>query len=255
MKKNQKENGKKLDEKVVKEKEINWKEAVNQTYAGSEGGLYIGSDGLRLGEFFNVTEDGGLYVTKGQIGNITICQQGLWSNNWKITGDGTAYFNNAIINNTNVVDSMIRNASHISGSAGGSGISGGGMRVGSGGPSSSSINPGVMAEGKDKTWDEYIDEKIKGFLTKGNIVKLLTGVGIEAKNPGTAIGLSGITINAKDLYVTNHIDGKTLYVSKSISIGQNSVVTTADLSDYAKSSDLSALAKRVSDLENSKPTT
>lgn len=223
------------------------------TYDNTKGGIYIGPDGIRFGNSFYV-EPSGMYATSGKIGSIEITQGGLQTPNWRITGDGTAYFNKAIINDTDVIGSIIR-TSQVSGSVGSGGFSGGGVSLGSGKPSSSSISPGVMAEGKDKTWDAYIDEKIKGFLTKDNIVKLLTGVRIDAESAGTAIGLSGITINAKDLYVTDHIDGKTLYVSDSISIGQNSVVTTADLSDYAKSSDLSALAKRVSDLENSKPTT
>lgn len=225
------------------------------TYDDTTGGVYVGSDGIRFGDYFHVTQAGGLYATGGQIGKINIDNSGLSANNWRIDGSGTAYFTNAYINGSNVVDSIIKNASHISGNSGG--ISGGGMRVGAsgGGASGSYMEPGALTGEKGKTWDAYIDEKIKGFLTKSNIVKLLTGVGIDAESAGTAIGLSGITINAKDLYVTDHIDGKTLYVTNSISIGKNSVVTTADLSDYAKSSDLEDLKDRVSALERSNSST
>lgn len=164
--------------KVEKNINSNWEKEMDRTYSNTEDGLYIGADGIRLGSFFNVTELGGLYVTGGKIGGIEICQQGLRSSNWKVTGDGTAYFSQAIINDTDVVDSIIR-TSQISGSVGGGGFSGGGVSLGSSGSGASgtTIDPNVRTPG-GKTWEEYIDGKIKDAIKaidKDKIISILKG--------------------------------------------------------------------------------
>ena len=166
--------------RVKEEKNINsdWKKEMDRTYSNTEDGLYIGADGIRLGSFFNVTELGGLYVTGGKIGGIEICQQGLRSSNWRVTGDGTAYFSQAIINDTDVVDSIIR-TSQISGSVGGGGFSGGGVSLGSSGSGASgtTIDPNVRTPG-GKTWEEYIDGKIEDAIKaidKDKIISILKG--------------------------------------------------------------------------------
>ena len=109
----------------------------NYTFNNTTGGVYVGADGIRFGNYFSVTQGGGLRATGGKIGGITIDNSGLSASNWRIDGSGTAYFTNAYINGSDIV------SSRLSGTSSGGGVSGGGMRMGSGGPGSSYINPGV----------------------------------------------------------------------------------------------------------------
>lgn len=139
-------------------------------YATSKGGIYLGSDGIRFGSAFHV-DPSGMYALAGEIGGIRITQSGLHSDNWNIDGSGTAHFQNAYING-----SRLDNAKSISGSTGGGGISGGGMRMGSGGAGSSYMNPGVRTSPNGQTWDQYINEKIEkaiNNLTRDKIINAL----------------------------------------------------------------------------------
>ena len=145
----------------------NFDNTIDIDYKNSQGGVYVGSDGIRLGEIFHV-DSNGLYASKGNIGGIDITLDGLYSTNWQIDGSGFATFSGATING-----SSINAALAISGRTGGGGITGGGMTMGSGGPSSSSISPDVMAQGKGKTWDTYINDKIKDAINYNNIIAAL----------------------------------------------------------------------------------
>lgn len=129
---------------------------TDYTYKTSEGGIYIGPDGIRFGSLFYV-DSGGLYAYAGEIGGITINQSGLSADNWKITGDGTAYFAGATINGSDIVKCS------LSGSASGTGVSGGGMRMGSGGAGSSYMSPQVKTGPgeNDKSWNDYIPDFIE----------------------------------------------------------------------------------------------
>ena len=142
-------------------------DANNYTYKNTSGGVYVGADGIRFGDYFHVTQAGGLYATGGKIGDINIDGSGLSANNWRIDGSGTAYFTNAYINGSNIVQCA------LSGRSSGGGVSGGGMRMGSGGAGSSYMNPGVRTSPNGQTWEDYIKEAIKNALTKDKIIDVL----------------------------------------------------------------------------------
>lgn len=142
----------------------------NYTFNNTTGGVYVGADGIRFGNYFSVTQGGGLRATGGKIGGITIDNSGLSASNWRIDGSGTAYFTNAYINGSDIV------SSRLSGTSSGGGVSGGGMRMGSGGAGSSYMNPGVRTSPNGQTWDQYINEKIEtaiSNLTKQKIINIL----------------------------------------------------------------------------------
>lgn len=156
--------------KVIRKKTtsgIKSKDANNYTYNNTSGGVYVGADGIRFGDYFHVTQAGGLYATGGKIGDINIDGSGLSANNWRIDGSGTAYFTNAYINGSNIVQCA------LSGRSSGGGVSGGGMRMGSGGAGSSYMNPGVRTSPGGQTWEDYIKEAIKNALTKDKIIDIL----------------------------------------------------------------------------------
>ena len=146
---------------------IKSKDTNNYTYSNTSGGVYVGADGIRFGDYFHVTQAGGLYATGGKIGDINIDGSGLSANNWRIDGSGTAYFTNAYINGSNIVQCA------LSGRSSGGGVSGGGMRMGSGGAGSSYMNPGVRTSPNGQTWEEYIKEAIRKATTKGKIIEIL----------------------------------------------------------------------------------
>ena len=139
----------------------------NYTFYNTTGGVYIGADGIRFGNYFSVTQGGGLQATGGRIGGITIDNSGLSASNWRIDGSGTAYFTNAYINGSDIV------SSRLSGTSSGGGVSGGGMKMGSGGPGSSYMNPGVKTSPNGQTWEEYIKNKIEESLTRDKIINAL----------------------------------------------------------------------------------
>ena len=143
----------------------------NYTFNNTTGGVYVGADGIRFGNYFSVTQGGGLRATGGKIGGITIDNSGLSASNWRIDGSGTAYFTNAYINGSDIV------SSRLNGSSSGTGVSGGGMRMGSGGAGSSYMSPGVRtSQNGNQSWDQYINEKIEAAisnLTKQKIINIL----------------------------------------------------------------------------------
>ena len=158
------------------------------TYKNTTGGVYIGSDGIRFGDYFWVTQTDGLYATGGKIGNINIDDSGLSANNWRIDGSGTAFFTNAYINGSNIVEC------NLSGSASGGGVSGGGMKMGSSGAGSSYMSPQVKtADNGKQTWEDYI----KTFVTKDKIISAL-------KNNGDDIDF-GCSIKASSVGVSNSV--------------------------------------------------
>lgn len=182
------------------------------TYSNTKGGIYIGPDGIRFGNSFYV-EPSGMYATSGKIGGIEITQGGLQTSNWKITGDGTAYFNKAIINDTDVVDSIIRNAKSISGSSGGGGISGGGMHMGSGSSAGNSyMEPGVKTGPDGVTWEKYIEEAIKKATEKDKIISILkdgeTEIDFGCSIKANSVGASGSVykVGESDYLLKNQVD-------------------------------------------------
>lgn len=118
------------------------------TYNGNNSGVYVGSDGIRLGSTFHVDPSGRLYARSGDIGSCTITNGGLSGNGWYIDGSGAAKFTDVEINGAKVTNMM-----RASGSGG---ISGGGSSIGSGGAS--------LARGSTKVGGQNIDDYVENLI-------------------------------------------------------------------------------------------
>lgn len=127
------------------------------TYNGNNSGVYVGADGIRLGNTFHVDPSGRLYARAGDIGSCTITNGGLSGNGWYINGGGSAKFTDVIINGASVTRMMT--------ATGSGGISGGGSSIGSGGVS--------LARGSTKVGgqniDNYVEELVVGTLKANKV--------------------------------------------------------------------------------------
>lgn len=106
------------------------------TYNGNNSGVYVGSDGIRLGSTFHVDSGGNLFTRAGDIGSCTITNNGISGANWWIRGDGSASFSNVSIGGRSVIDLV---GLHSSGGSGGSTSLGSGASIGNG----ATLNPGA----------------------------------------------------------------------------------------------------------------
>lgn len=107
------------------------------SYGGNRKGVYVGSDGIRLGSNFYVDTRGNIYALSGNIGNCDISSGGISSKNnaWSIDASGSAKFTNATINGKSIVDLV---GLHSSGGSGGGTSIGRGANIGNG----AILNPG-----------------------------------------------------------------------------------------------------------------
>ena len=199
--------------KTRKDKQL--KPGKNYTYRNTEGGIYLGSDGIRFGSAFHVSPSG-MYALAGEIGGIKITQDGLSASHWKIDGSGNAYFTNAYINGSDIVSCT------LSGKAGGTGVSGGGMRMGSGGAGSSYMSPQVKTgDNGQQTWEDYIKKYIESSMTKDKIIKALLNGG-DTISFGQNVTVTAETFNGQnmkkagtDLATQHYVDNKVKDVSSS----------------------------------------
>ena len=106
-------------------------------YKGNKTGVYVGSDGIRLGSNFHVEPSGRIYALTGEVGGCDISSGGISSKNnaWSIDASGSARFTNATINGKSIVDLV---GLHSSGGSGGSTSIGRGANIGNG----ATLNPG-----------------------------------------------------------------------------------------------------------------
>lgn len=191
------------------------KPGMNYTYGNTEGGIYLGSDGIRFGSAFHVSPSG-MYALAGEIGGIKITQDGLSASHWKIDGSGNAYFTNAYINGSDIVSCT------LSGKTGGSGVSGGGMRMGSGGAGSSYMSPQVRTgDNGQQTWEDYIKKYIESSMTKDKIIKALLNGG-DTISFGQNVTVTAETFNGQnmkkasaDLATQHYVDNKVKEISPS----------------------------------------
>ena len=113
-------------------------------------GVYVGADGIRLGNTFYVQPNGYVYALSGNIGDCDISRGGISKNGakgtWSIGSDGTANFTNVNING----QSVIKLAGLTS--------SGTGTSLGNG----ATINPGNggVKVPSGKTFDNHIQDDI-----------------------------------------------------------------------------------------------
>ena len=127
------------------------------TYDGNQTGVYVGSDGIRLGSNFYVDTSGNIYALSGNIGNCDISDNGISGTGWYIRGGGDAKFTDVEINGAKVTNMMK--------ASGSGGISGGGSSIGSGG---ASLARGSTTVGGQKI-DDYVENLIVGTLKANKI--------------------------------------------------------------------------------------
>ena len=152
---------------------------------GSGFGVYVGSDGIRLGDTFYVTDGGYLYALDGNVGGCSLSTNGIASNNkaWHIDADGGAYFKGVEINGAKVTDMM-----KASSSGGFSGSGGGGSYQFGGNASPKIMNGGdTMHPKKLKFFKKLALKRYKGnFLIPFKIEdkEVVTGATIERNELG-----------------------------------------------------------------------
>jgi len=115
-------------------------------------GVYVGSDGIRLGDNFYVEPSGYIYALSGNIGGCSISSSGISGSGkggvWSIDGAGNASFKDVTINGASVTGMMVAGKN--------GGFSGGGSSIGSGGAS--------LARGSTKVGDQKIDDYVEGVI-------------------------------------------------------------------------------------------
>ena len=134
------------------------------TYNGNQTGVYVGSDGIRLGSNFHVDTRGNIYALTGNIGNCDISSSGISGTGWYIRGGGDAKFTDVEINGAKVTNMM-----RASGSGG---ISGGGSSIGSGG---ASLARGSTTVGGQNI-DDYVEKMTVGIIDAQYIGAKLAGM-------------------------------------------------------------------------------
>ena len=125
---------------------------------GAEG-IYIGADGIRLGNVFHVDPSGYIYALSGNIGGCTVSGNGISGTGWYIRGGGQAKFTDVEINGAKVTNMM--KASE------GGGFSGGGNSISAGG---AHWNPNNTTVGSKNTkMDTYIENLVVNQLKANKI--------------------------------------------------------------------------------------
>ena len=170
------------------------------TFNGGNSGVYVGSDGIRLGSTFYVEPNGYLYAIDGNIGGCNISAGGISSrnNSWYITGGGDAKFTDVIINGARVTDMM-----RASGSGG---ISGGGSSIGSGG---ASLDRGSTTVG-GKNIDKYVEDLVVGTITADFIygkIAQLNYLNVRRLKSDYQIEVDGKTLYGRDIQQIRNNEG------------------------------------------------
>ena len=125
---------------------------------GAEG-IYIGADGIRLGNVFHVDPSGYIYALSGNIGGCTVSGNGISGTGWYIRGGGQAKFTGVEINGAKVTDMMKASK--------GGGFSGGGNSISASG---AHWNPNNTTVGSKNTkMDTYIENLVVNQLKANKI--------------------------------------------------------------------------------------
>ncbi len=183
------------------------KSVPGQKYSntGQNFGVYVGSDGIRLGDKFWVEPNGEIFAGNGgHIGNIKIANGGISHDNenpiWFIKGDGTAKFTNVTINGASVIDKMT--------ASGDGGFYGGGGNSMT--PSGTTFSPSNTTVGKDK-FDTYIQNLIvknlqaENFWAKIGRIRVLQVDNVEV---GYGIRINDHTFVDRNLHNFDYYDIK-----------------------------------------------
>ena len=195
-------------------------EGSANTYNGNETGVYVGSDGIRLGSTFHVTKDGSIYAREGDIGGCTIYNNGIKGVGWYIEGGGKAKFTGVEINGASVTDMM--KVSGRGGLTSPSGGGGGGYKLGGDGSSSFNTPKGTTVTPRDITVFKKLALKLykNGFQIPSELKKLtvVTDVSLSADGKSLNVSKAGISI------ISSHVE------VESIAVGWGSSTKTEKIS-------------------------
>ena len=146
-------------------------------YKGNKTGVYVGSDGIRLGSNFHVEPSGRIYALTGEIGGCDISSGGISSKNnaWSIDASGSARFTNATINGKSIVDLVgFSSGGSGSGSAGTS-LGGGAAYTGGNGLRLNSGQITVTYNGKTYSLQGFVDALAEEVITKKVTADFISG--------------------------------------------------------------------------------
>ena len=151
-------------------------------------GIYIGADGIRLGNTFHVDPSGSIYSISGSIGGCTINSEGIKGTGWYINHGGAAGFSNVKINGTSVVD-LVGFTSK--------GGAGGGTTLGGG----ATINPGAggVTVPNGKTLDSHITDDIINATYIGAKLAGMDTVNVKWLNAGEGLVIDGREFKKSDI--------------------------------------------------------
>lgn len=127
--------------------------------------VYIGSDGIRLGDTFYVTDGGYIYALKGNVGGCTVNSGGIsGGSGWKIEPGGHAQFTDVKIGGTSMINLIGLRSS--GGSGGSTSIGNGAARTSGNGLNLSSKDVTVTYQGSTMTLQEFVDTLANDVVTK-----------------------------------------------------------------------------------------
>ena len=182
-------------------------------YKGNKTGVYVGSDGIRLGSNFHVEPSGYLYALWGNIGGCTLDGNGISGSgsnkSWSIDGAGNANFKNVTINGANVTDMM--KASGSGGLTSPAGGGGGGYRLGGDGGSSFNTPNGTTVVPRDITIFTYLSLLLykNGFKVPSALknVNVVTDVSLSADGKTLNVSRGEVTVISQYVNVANIVTG------------------------------------------------
>ena len=151
------------------------------TTGGSGFGVYVGSDGIRLGDTFYVTDGGYIYALKGNVGGCTVNSGGIsGGSGWKIEPGGHAQFTDVKIGGTSMINLIGLRSS--GGSGGSTSIGNGAARTNGNGLNLSPKNVTVTYQGRTMTLQEFVNTLAEEIVTKKLSADWVTvGYGLQAQ--------------------------------------------------------------------------
>lgn len=188
----------------------NWKFGNNGLYSKGgdtkfkkEGsGVYVGSDGIRLGSNFYVEPSGNIYSISGSIGGCTISDDGISGTGWYVKGGGKAKFTNVEINGASVTNMMTASKSGGLTSAAGGG--GGGYKLGGDGSSSFNTPSGIKVIPQDITIFKTLTLKLykNGFQIPSSLKSFTVVTDVSLSADGKSLNVSKTDISIISSYVS-----------------------------------------------------
>lgn len=128
-------------------------------------GVYVGADGIRLGDGFWVNPDGRIFAGNGgHIGQIAIANGGIEGKTWFIKGSGEAKFSNVTVNGQSFIDLV--GLTSRGGSGGGTSIGNGAASANGSGLNLSPTQVTVSYQGESMTLQAFVNALAEEIVTE-----------------------------------------------------------------------------------------